>query len=149
MKKSITIFVWSISFTANSWAQHDPYVTFGPMIHCNFSDNGYHFSWGLEAAVYKGASNEELKKGIPGVDLGIEFERTKVRLYSEFEYGFAFYGAAIGGFWENDWENHKNSFGPQGSVWLNFFAGVDMRFRGSDNGTVLSPGWYAKLISGL
>ena len=148
MKKKISficMLLW-VGISSKSFAQ-GPYVTFGPMVHFNFSNDGYHFSWGVESAYWQDASESSISHGILGADLGIEFERKKkIRLYSELEYGFAFYGIAGGAFWEHNSEKQKQTVGFQGSIWANMFGGIDMRFRESNEGFVPAPGIYFKVI---
>lgn len=117
-------------------------VTIGPMFHLNFGEGKPKISGGIEMAYWN-------FNAMPfSVDLGLEFEREKLRLYSEFQTGFLFAGLAVGPVWEVDYnrQTKNDCLGIQGSLWGAFFGGINIRYRnmGGDR-HIFSPGIFGKL----
>jgi hypothetical protein len=123
-----------------SFAQTDlsPVFFVGPMFHYNIGGENNRFSFSLEGSAWVTNSNLPLP---PSVNLGIEFERKKVRVYSELQTG-ALLGLSLGPvieFSEND-----PMFGFQSSIWAAFFTGFDMRYRRINKTNIYAPGFFIK-----
>lgn len=86
-----------------------------------------------------------------GLDVGVEFTHTKVRVYSEAQSGFLI-GGSMGPFLEVPYAGAAIAeggsgmvFGVQGSVWAWLILGGDFRCRWSGReGLVFGPGIFAK-----
>jgi hypothetical protein len=113
--------------------------TIGPMLHYNFGGGKKTTSFAIEAAYWN------IYKFPYGLDFGIEFDKQKVRLYSEVQTGIGITGVALGPVVEFNSAEHHTRLGVQGSVWANYFLGFDYRFRTIDNQTFHAPGIYGKL----
>lgn len=115
-------------------------MTIGPMVHINFGGEKIHASYAIESAYW---NYEHFPYSIDG---GIEFESGRFRIYSEFQTGVAVAGISCGPVFElNKTGAH---LGVQGSVWGNYFLGVDLRIRRIEKTTFKSPGVYLKLPIG-
>lgn len=132
------------------------YITAGPMLHWNFGTGRSGLSFGVEAAYWDYPPGAPLMDGgveVPGdgeigygLDLGMEWEKGKFRLYAEPQLGMTVAGIAIGPVLE--WNTGKPGVqcGAQGSAWANpIFAGADVRGRMIGGGKYLAPGLYGKL----
>jgi hypothetical protein len=78
-----------------------------------------------------------------GLDLGVELEGEKLRIYSEAQYGF-YLGASSGPYLEQE-PGKPMGFGIQGSVWGVGLLGADLRARYGTDGFRFSPGLMAKV----
>ena len=117
----------------------EPIFFIGPMIHYNIGGGDKKFSFALEASAW--LLNQNLPLPIGG-DLGVEFQRKKVRVYSELQTG-SLLGLSLGPvveFSEND-----PVLGFQSSLWSAFFLGFDMRYRRINKSNYYSPGIFFKL----
>jgi len=112
-------------------------IMVGPMVHFYKYDHKIHASYGLEASYW---GNFPV-----GIDLGAEWERGKIRIYTEMEAGILFAGAAIGPVYQYNYKLKENNFGLQGSLWANAFLGFDARWKRLNHETIFSPGTYLKL----
>ncbi|MCH7764304.1 MAG: hypothetical protein IIB95_11310 [Candidatus Marinimicrobia bacterium] len=117
----------------------------GPTIHYNFGGEKKHWSFGLELSYW-----EFPEKGWPvSVDLGIEFERGKLRIYTEFQTLVpipstgVFTGVSVGPVIEKA-QNNGLTIGFQFSGWLALFGGIDLRYRRIGHNGILSPGIFLK-----
>lgn len=113
--------------------------TVGPMLHINFGDKQIKASFAIEAAYWN-------IYFIPySVDAGIEFEKNKIRLYSEFQTGIGLAGGSIGPVFEFNTKEINVKGGIQASLWANYFIGFDLRYRRIGGKDFIAPGVYAKL----
>ncbi len=136
MKKVLFV----IGFVALSFGMlraQTPVYTLGPMIHIYFGQDKTNLGVGFEGAIYS---------RIGGIDLGFELRGRNLILYTEYEYSKIFYGLAAGPFIQLKNGDNKFLFGIQGSLWANFFFGLDYRLRGAKNFTEHGPGMYFKQI---
>jgi hypothetical protein len=139
MRKCLPVFLLVTVFTTNVFCQKPQVWMLGPMLHFNLNQKKVHTSWGLELAYWNYAH-------VPySFDGGIEFEKKKIRLYSEAQTGIGVLGISIGPVIEFRTDGHKPKLGMQGSVWANYFGGFDIRFRAIGENTYFSPGIYFKL----
>jgi hypothetical protein len=113
--------------------------TIGPMLHYNFGGEKRTTSFAIEAAYW------DVRKFPYGFDFAIEFDKAKVRLYSEAQTGIGVAGIAIGPVVEFNTKEHHTRVGLQGSVWANYFLGFDYRFRTIDKEKFHAFGIYGKL----
>lgn len=112
--------------------------TIGPMLHLNFGGEKRSTSFAIETAYWN-------VDGFPySVDLGLEFERKRFRLYSEGQTGILLTGLSFGPVIEFQKGNGIH-VGVQGSCWINYGLGVDYRMRFIDHQKIKSVGLYAKL----
>lgn len=95
---------------------------------------------------YWGGGFEFANIGFPfGADLGVEFTRTRWRLYSEAQAGWIA-GLSAGPYLELPYSQAPAAFGLQGSTLGSYFAGADLRGRIGTDGRTLSPGVFGKFI---
>ena len=124
---------------ASAEAARNDIFMIGPMVHVNLTKAGTPaWSFALEGSYWA------YDDAPVGVDVGLEYDLQRgVRLYSELETGFFLGGLAVGPALQ--FGSGGASFGFQCSLWLNYFAGVDIRFRQMmDEPMVTAPGFYAK-----
>ena len=137
MKKQFLALVLLLILAATAYSA----VTIGPMIHANFGGGEVKFSGGIEAAYW------DVREGPWSIDLGLEFEAEKMRLYTEFQTGIVVAGFSIGPVLEFPTGNSVGDarLGLQSSVWGSYFAGIDVRLRYMGFGEyILSPGVFGK-----
>lgn len=113
--------------------------TIGPMIHINFGGEKVRVSYAIESSYWN------LNNFYYGIDGGIEFESNKFRIYSEMQTGFGLAGIAFGPLLEINTNEGTAHFGTQGSLWGNYFLGVDFRKRWVNKTKYNCFGVYAKL----
>lgn len=113
--------------------------TIGPMFHYNFGGEKRHFSFAIETAYWN------IKNFPYSIDGGIEFGKKRVRLYSEVQTGIGVTGIAAGPVLEINKAERKVRLGIQSSVWLNYFIGLDYRYRRIDKTNFYCVGTYGKI----
>jgi hypothetical protein len=95
----------------------------GPRASIHFGNGGPQFSLGLELSHWR-----ETVKGYPmlGLNLGAEYNFTTGHWveYSELQLGVIMGGLSVGPVYDQ-----AHGFGVQTSLWVNFLAGVMLRFR--------------------
>ena len=138
MLKIKTLLFLLISNSFFSQSNLDPIFFIGPMIHYNISAEENKFSYALEGSAWIVNKNFQIP---PSIDFGIEFERKKVRVYSELQTG-TLLGLSIGPVVE--FSNAKPSFGFQTSIWASLLLGVDFRYRRINKTNFYSPGLFFK-----
>ena len=139
MRKFIFIFFIINLTRSHVFSQKSEVWMLGPMVHFNFGNKEIHASYGLELSYWN-------YEHFPySCDLGFEFEKHKFRLYSEAQTGVGLLGISAGPVVQFGGEQHKMKVGIQTSGWLNYFGGVDLRFRYVGSYSTLSPGIYFKL----
>jgi hypothetical protein len=110
------------------------------MLHLNFGQEKMTTSFAIEAAYWN------ISRFPHSIDFALEFDRGKVRLYTEAQTGIGLAGLALGPVIEFNTQKHYTRLGIQGSVWANYFIGVDYRIRRIDKYTTHAPGIYGKLL---
>ncbi len=152
------ILIWAIlllSFRAGAERRKE-YVSFGPMLHWNFGAVTKSLGLGIEATYWSfppghrlfGGDTQIPDQGEPGfgIDLGVEWEQGKIRVYTESEFGMIPAGFAIGPVVECDDTALDLRFGGQGSVWVNIpLLGADIRGRFIAGRPFVAPGLYGKV----
>ena len=150
--KKIIISILIIS-VLDLWARNNSYITFGPMAHFNFGNGKYNFSsgfeisyWNLNIVDLQGAPGVESMNGF-GFDFGLDFEKEKFRIYFEPQIGWGVGGISIGPVFEKSKNVEGSNFGIQGSGWLCFLLGIDLRLRllNQENNKTFSPGIFGKI----
>ena len=137
MKKSFLILLSIILVSGFIKAQ--TIWTIGPMLHVNFGEGKTRCSYSLETAYWNFS-------GFPwSVDFAMEFEKKKIRIYSEGQTGFGLGGIAAGPVLEFNKENNKTSLGWQASIWGNYYWGFDLRYRKINGNKFFCPGTYLKV----
>ena len=111
-------------------------VTFGPTIHWNISAKNTEVSGGLECALWYGYQS---------VDFGFDISKSGGVIYTEYQTGLVFLGLSAGPCLYIN--NQTAELGIQGSGWLNYYAGVDLRFRKTKSLQTTSPGLYFKILN--
>lgn len=142
MRKYLISLLLSETIILNVFGQKSEFWMFGPMIHFNFGNNECHASYGLELAYWK---YDHFPYSLDG---GIEFEKKKIRVYSEGQTGLGLVGVSLGPAIEFRTAEKAVKVGIQGSCWANYFGGVDLRFRSIAGTSFFSPGVYFKLPLG-
>lgn len=123
-------------------AQDQKVWMFGPMIHFNFGSEKMHVSYGVELSYW---NYDRFPYSFDGA---VEFEKQKVRVYTEAQTGIGFVGLSVGPVMEYRKTENKIALGAQCSAWGNYFGGIDLRLRVLEEGIVFSPGLYLKLPVG-
>ena len=114
--------------------------TIGPMVHFNFGVEKPTVSYGIEGAYWN------FDHFFHSVDAGIEFERSKIRIYSELQTGIVLAGIGCGPLLEINTSERSAHMGVQGSLWLNCFLGFDCRLRKvGNNNSIGCFGLYGKV----
>ena len=130
------------SLSHRAVAQGNEVWMLGPMLHINFGGEKTRASWGLELAYWN-------YNGFPySFDGCLEFEKQKIRLYSEVQTGIGLAGLSMGPVVEFRSQEKNVKLGFQGSIWANYFLGFDFRIRRIGNETFICPGTYFKLPVG-
>ena len=113
--------------------------TIGPMLHVNFGGGQKKsVSFALETAYWNVA-------GWPySVDFGVEFDRKKTRLYSEFQTGIGLAGASAGPVFQFG-KDSGPKLGLQVTTWVNYYLGLDYRMIFMRHEKRMAVGTYAKL----
>lgn len=112
--------------------------TIGPAIHVNFAKRQkVTVSYAVEFAYWN------FYNFYHSVDGGLEFERKKIRVYSELQTGFKMGGISCGPVIEFTTNGQGTHLGMQGSLWTNYFISTDLRKRWIDNKCYTSCGVYA------
>jgi hypothetical protein len=124
-------------FATSSKAQH--IYTMGPTVHFNIGNGLVKTSYGLEFSFW------DISNFPGGFNVGIEGERKAFRLYSEGQTGIGILGLSLGPYLELRKET-PIKIGLQGSGWVNYIVGIDMRFRTGNTTDHFSPGLYAKFL---
>jgi hypothetical protein len=109
------------------------------MVHYNFGGDKRTTSFAIEAAYWN------VKKFPYSFDAAIEFDRGKLRLYSEIQTGIGVAGIAVGPVVEFNKIDHYVKLGVQGSLWANYFLGFDYRLRYINDNKYHAIGTYGKL----
>ena len=112
--------------------------TVGPMVHYNIGGEKNRWSWTIEFAYWNFSHFPY------SFDFATEFERKKIRFYSEVQTGIGLAGLACGPVLEIQTDKSKLKLGFQGSIWGNYFLGGDLRARFIDKNAFFSPGIYLK-----
>ena len=112
--------------------------TVGPMLHVNFGAGKIRASYGLEFAYWN------FNHFPYSIDFATEFERHRIRLYSEAQTGIGIAGISAGPVIEIQTDEPSVKTGFQGSVWGNYFWGFDIRFRTIAKNKFFCPGTYLK-----
>jgi hypothetical protein len=142
MQRFLILFL-AITLTTNGYAQKAQVWMLGPMLHFNISEKKMHASFGIELAYWN-------YEHFPySVDAGIDFEKKKIRLYSEGQAGIGLLGLSMGPVLEIRTDESRILAGIQGSFWANYFGGFDLRFRKTGGKGVFAPGLYFKLPVGI
>ena len=92
-------------------------ITIGPLFHVNFGGEEGDFSFNLNEGVLP----------MHSIDLGFEAQRKKVLFYCEYQVGLIWAGASVGPVLE--YNGNAAQVGFQGSVWGDYFLGLDFRLR--------------------
>jgi len=138
MKRILLILVlFTLSFSFKTLAQS--VWTIGPMLHYNFGGEKRHFSFAVELAYWN-------IKNVPySIDGGIEFSKKRFRLYSEVQTGVGVAGISLGPVFEFNKVEREAHLGFQATGWVNYFVGLDYRYRRIDKTNFHCVGTYAKL----
>ncbi len=135
--KAIIILYYLLSLNFKTFGQE--VWTIGPMLHYNFGGEKRHFSWAIELAYWN-------IKNVPySIDGGIEFSKKRIRLYSEVQTGIGVTGVSVGPVLEINKVERNVHLGFQTTLWLNYFIGLDYRYRRIDKTNFNCIGAYGKI----
>ncbi|MBA4241589.1 MAG: hypothetical protein C0448_12750 [Sphingobacteriaceae bacterium] len=135
--KAIIILCYLLSLNFKTFGQE--VWTIGPMLHYNFGGEKRHFSWAIELAYWN-------IKNVPySLDGGVEFSKKRIRLYSEVQTGIGVTGVSVGPVLEINKVERKVHLGYQTTFWLNYFIGLDYRYRRIDKTNFNCIGTYGKI----
>jgi hypothetical protein len=141
IRRLLFLFLFS-TLMINSFSQKAQVWMLGPMLHFNFSNKVMHPSFGIELAWWN-------YEHFPySVDFGIDFEKKKIRFYTEGQTGIGLLGVSFGPVLEIRTDEGLKA-GMQGSVWANYIGGFDLRFRKTGGTKSIAPGLYFKLPIGI
>jgi|GEM_PF-1516726 hypothetical protein len=133
----ILITVFLLAFSLNLSAQ--TIWTVGPMLHVNFGGGQKKsVSFALEAAFWN------VDSWPYSVDFGIEFDRKKTRLYSEFQTGIGVAGISGGPVFQFG-KDSGAKLGLQMTTWVNYYLGLDYRIIFLRNEKRMAVGTYVKV----
>jgi hypothetical protein len=133
------VFILLFLFVRNAQAQINGYTLLvGPKLNFNFGNNEHRFSGGLEISAWM---TGDLPLPI-SIDAGVDFEKDRIRLYSELQAGMIL-GLSAGPVIEFTREGHTVGF--QGSGWAAFFLGTDFRYRRINKTNYFAPGLFFKI----
>ena len=139
MKILKNVSVLALFLLANGSVLAQEIWTVGPMFHINFGKEKRTTAFSIEAAYWN------ITRFIYSVDVGLEIERGKLRLYSEGQTGIGVTGVSLGPVVEFNFPESKTRLGVQGSCWINYILGVDYRIRFIDHQKFNYIGFYGKL----
>lgn len=139
MKRYILILLLVISIIPDSFSQKQQVWMLGPMLHFNISQKKMHPSFGIELSYWNYSHYPY------SIDCAIEFEKKKIRIYSEAQTGIGIAGFSLGPVIEFRMDEHNVKLGAQGSLWANYFGGFDIRLRMIGGHSYFSPGLYFKI----
>src|SRR4051812_16341014 len=110
MKRIIPLLMlFTLSFSFKTFGQE--VWTIGPMLHYNLGGEKRHFSWAIELAYWN-------VKNVPySIDGGIEFNKKRIRFYSEVQTGIGVTGLSIGPVLEINKVEHTARLGFQTTFW--------------------------------
>jgi hypothetical protein len=97
--------------------------TIGPMLHFNFGGEKRTTSFAIEAAYWN------IKSFPYSLNFAIEFDKGKIRVYSEAQTGIGVTGISLGPVIEFNARESKVRMGIQGTCWANYILGLDYRIR--------------------
>ena len=134
------------------------YLTYGVMLHWNFSEYEFKaFSYGVEAAYWNyemeksdgfwSGVQPNLKEGGYGLDVGAELDFKNLRFYAEPQVGWVLAGVSAGPVLEFPRGDGKTRLGAQASGWLSMAAGADFRYRRMDGKNIQAVGISGKLAT--
>lgn len=112
----------------------------------NFGNNDIKFSCGIELAYWSLYQVDKKNTSDPiGFDIGIDFDKDKFRLYSEFQTGIIFFGLSIGPVIESTYHDiaYNYHLGVQASLWGACYGGVNLRIRSLES-YYFAPGIFIK-----
>ena len=117
----IIIIIFTIISSHKTKAQS--VYTVGPMLHINIGNKCLKASLGFELAYWSFSHN------LPyGYNIGIEHQKSKLRIYTEVQTGIIWGGISAGPCLEIRKDSCCKLF-LQTSVWANAIIGIDFRFR--------------------
>lgn len=108
------------------------------MLHLNLGEKP-RLSYGLEAAYWN------LQKFPAGIKVGLDFQKGIKRFYLEGQLGVGLAGIAAGPVLEKKKEEDL-VLGWQTNLWVNYFAGLNLRWRQVNGQKTFAPGLYAKAL---
>ncbi len=139
MLKIKILFFLFLSNLIFSQSKLNPFFFVGPMIHYNINAEKNKFSYALEGSAWIVNQNFPIP---PSIDFGIEFERKKIRVYSELQSG-SLLGLSVGPVIE--FSEKDPVFGFQTSIWASLLLGADFRYRRINKTNFYSPGMFFKI----
>lgn len=143
MRRFLLTFLLISTIAPNILPQTSEVWMIGPMVHFNIGNKKMHPSIGIELSYW---NYNHIPYSFNGA---IEFERNKIRLYCEGQTGIGIAGISLGPVLEIRRDESTVLLGLQRSIWVNYFAGIDLRFRSIGGTTYFCPGVYAKMPIGL
>jgi hypothetical protein len=134
----VKLLITSFLFMLYLGAKAQEIWTIGPMLNVNFGGEKRSFSFAIEAAYWNISSFPH------SIDFGIEFDRRKTRLYSEFQTGIGVAGISAGPVFQFG-KDGGAKLGLQTTAWINYYLGLDLRMRFLKDEKIKSIGTYLKL----
>lgn len=141
MCRYIFIFITITILNPKALSQDSQVWMFGPMLHLNIGDKKVRTSFALELSYW------DYEHFPYSFDWGIEMEKKKVRFYTEAQTGIGIAGISSGPVLEIHVGEGLKA-GMQGSFWINYILGVDVRFRKTGGVSYICPGTYFKIPLG-
>ncbi len=135
------IFVF-LFLNVNANAQFREVFMIGPTLHFNFEKENFNVSYGVECSYWNW-------KKIPySFDAGLEYGKKKIRLYTEAQTGIGVLGISWGPVLQYNFLDSNFNLGTQGSMWISYFGGLNLRYRKIEQKKIFSPGIFAKVPFG-
>ena len=132
----ITLFITSGSLL------YSQIILVGPTLHYNIGGGEKRFSWGAELSYWNWQTIKGPDAPSIGADIGFEFERGTIRIYSELQTGMVF-GASLG--YAYIFSEKFRAGGFQSSLWASVYGGVELRYRRINKVNYFSPGGFLKV----
>jgi hypothetical protein len=142
MPRIIATWLLVILISVSALAQTNEVFMIGPMLHLNIANKKRPLSFGIELSYW---NYDNFPYSVDGC---VEFEKGKIRLYSEVQTGIGVAGISAGPVLEFQTTAHAVKVGYQASIWGNYFLGFDVRLRRIGKETYICPGIYGKLPFG-
>lgn len=142
MKNIFHIVFIFLFLNINARAQFREVLMIGPTLHFNFEKENFNISYGIECSYWN------WKKFPYSVDAAIEYGKKKMRIYTEAQTGIGVLGVAWGPVLQYNFQSSEFKMGTQGSIWLSYFGGLNLRYRKIEQKKIFSPGIFVKVPFG-
>jgi hypothetical protein len=139
--KKIFAFLFFLNITCYSIKAQSNMLLFGPTLHYNIGGGLNNLVFGLELSYWRENTALQIISPALGFDIGLEFEKSKTRIYTELQYGLLF---GLSGGYVCQFGDHYECSGYQCSAWGAYYGGIELRYRKLNNIDYFAPGGILK-----